>query len=305
MKKLCVIGSLNVDLTITIPRFHAPGESIIGSDFHTFTGGKGGNQAVALGRLGAEVSMVGMLGDDENGRLYLRKLAAERVDASLVGVSSVPTGVALIEVDASSGDNRIAVAAGANNEISRAHIDRVWSQMLACDVFLLQLEMPMDTVCYVTERLHAAGKTVVLDPAPAQPLPETLLRCADYITPNETELSLITQQPTGTLEEIRAAAAALRARGAKAVVAKMGARGSMLFREDELYDPGFRVQAVDTTAAGDSFNAGFAYALAQGLSEARALELGNAVGALATTSMGAQAAMPGMDRARQLIAGRT
>lgn len=302
MKRLCVIGSLNVDLTITIPRFHAPGETISGTGFATYTGGKGGNQAVALGRLGADVAMAGLLGRDAHGDLYAERLKQEGVDATLIERCEQPTGVALIEVESASGNNRIALNAGANQMLNEAYIDRVLPRLLACEVFLFQLETPLEAVGYAARRLHEAGKTILLDPAPARPLSDELLRCVDYITPNETELALLTGMPTDTPERVQAAAERLLDAGARAVVAKLGARGAMLFsREEILRDDGFRVQAVDTTAAGDSFNAGFACALARGMNRREALRLANAVGALSTTAMGAQAAMPSLEGALALI----
>lgn len=306
MKKLCVIGSLNVDLTITIPRFHAPGETITGSGFATYTGGKGGNQAVALGRLGADVAMCGMVGDDANGRMYLNTLARERVDTSLIGQSeNQPTGVALIEVESASGNNRIALNPGANHELDVAFAQRYLDRLLKYDIFLMQLEIPLETVTYLAARLHAAGKTVVLDPAPAVPLSDGLIAAADYITPNETELSILTGMPTGSREQIERAAAQLILRGSRRVVAKMGAAGALLFGEDKpLFVPGFQVNAVDTTAAGDSFNAGFAMALALGLDPLECMQTANATGALSTTRMGAQAAMPSYDDVRALVASR-
>lgn len=302
MKKLCVIGSLNIDLTITIPRFHLPGESITGSDFQTFTGGKGGNQAVALARLGADVMMSGMLGDDANGRMYLEVLRREGVNTDAVMLTKdAPTGVALIEVDQSSGDNRIAVAPGANLCADRAFADAVFEKISLCDIFLFQLEIPIDTVVLLAKRLCDAGKTIILDPAPAAPMPDELIRCVDYITPNETELSFFTSQSANDDASTERAARILLSRGAKAVIAKMGKRGAMLVSDQVLRAPGFLVRAIDTTAAGDSFNAGFAYAKAMDMAESEALRFGNAVAAISTTQMGAQAAMCTAQKAYDLM----
>ncbi|MDR3050326.1 MAG: ribokinase [Oscillospiraceae bacterium] len=303
MKRICVVGSLNVDFTIILPRFHAPGETISGSDFAVYTGGKGGNQAVALGRLGADVAMAGRIGDDENGSLYRRILRQERVRDDFVSVCDTPTGVALIEVDARTGDNRIALFSGANAQVDAAFIDRLWPALSAYDIFLMQFEIPMPTVLHAAEKIAGLGKTLIVDPAPAQPLPEALRRCAAYITPNETELALITGMPIGDQAQAQAAAQALCAQGARGVVAKLGAAGALLVTpEGAQHVPGFAVRAVDTTAAGDSFNAGFAFALAQGKSPLEATVFANAVGALSTTAMGAQAAMPSLDAALALMA---
>lgn len=296
MKRVCVIGSLNVDLTISIPYFHAPGESIIGSGFGMFAGGKGGNQAVALGRLGADAVMAGMVGNDENGRFYRNTLKRERVDDRFVSGCDTTTGVALIEVNTATGDNRIAVHMGANEKLTPTYIDSIWDELSACDIFLMQFEMPMETVIHAAKKINALGKTLILDPAPARQIPDELLPCATYITPNETELQIITGRQTENPDLIREAATLLISRGARHIVAKMGAAGAMLVTsEGAQLIPGFAVKAVDTTAAGDSFNAGLAYALSEGKPLNDAIVFANAVGAIATTSMGAQAAMPTLE----------
>ena len=294
MKKIAVVGSLNVDLTVVLPRFHKPGETITGKDFATYTGGKGGNQAVAAAKLGVQTVMIGKLGCDQNGALYREVLEGLRIDhAGVAAVKGVPSGVALIEVDETGGDNRIAVVPGANHEVTAEYVSALLPTLLTCDMVLLQLEIPMETVIYVAQEMFAAGKCVVLDPAPAVPLPQELLASVSYLTPNETELHILTGMPTGTQEEVECAAKTLIAKGVGCVAAKLGARGAMLVTEGETtVVKGFAVQAVDTTAAGDSFNAGFAVALLDGEPPQRAIRFANAVAAISTTSMGAQGAMP-------------
>ncbi|MBQ8654989.1 MAG: ribokinase [Clostridia bacterium] len=302
VKTICVAGSLNVDLTISLPRFHQPGETITGTSFCTYTGGKGGNQAIAAARLGAQVMMTACVGRDSHGDMYLETLAREGVDTSCVRrAEEEATGVALIEVDAS-GENRIAIAPGANACVDRAWIDRCEEDMARCGCCLLQLEIPMDTVLHTAERMHRRGVTVILDPAPAVPLPDELCRYVDLLTPNETELALLTGMSAGTDDQVLEAARTLLARGVKAVAAKLGSRGCMYVDQERVIRAeGFRVDAVDTTAAGDSFNAGLAVGLAQGLPMAEALRLANAVGALSTTGFGAQGAMPAMAQAKELM----
>ncbi|MEG1516620.1 MAG: ribokinase, partial [Clostridia bacterium] len=305
VQNIGVIGSLNVDLSIRLPRFHAPGETITGETFDTYAGGKGGNQAVAAAKLGVPVMMVGRLGEDQNGAFYQGVLTREQVDFSCVEtVPCVPSGVALIEVDAC-GENRIAIVPGANAWVDRAQIDRVLPKLKDCGIFLFQLEIPMDTVCYAARLLHAAGRQVMLDPAPAVPLPAQLYQVVDYITPNATELALLTGCPTGTMCEAEAAARILLARGTRAVVAKLGAQGCLYVdAEHTIISPGYRVDVADTTAAGDSFNAGLAVALTQSdLSLTDALHFANAVGALSTTKSGAQSAMPTMAQVKQFMKG--
>ena len=302
MKRICVIGSLNVDLTVRLPRFHQPGETIIGSAFGQYAGGKGGNQAVAAARLGAKTLMVGKLGNDANGELYRSVLAENRVDDSGVETAlGVPSGIALIEVD-DSGENRIAIVQGTNGLVDRAQVDRLTPLMSTYDIFLLQLEIPMDTVLYTVKKLHALGKTVILDPAPAAPLPDGLLEAVDYLTPNVLELSMLSGMPVETIEGVISAGKFLVREGAHAVLIKVGANGSVYIDEDQVISvPGFAVNAVDTTAAGDCFNAAFACALARGVKLHDAMMMANAAGALSTTRAGAQVAMPSMEQVERLM----
>lgn len=301
MKRLCVIGSLNVDLTIRLPRFHLPGETITGQTFDSYPGGKGGNQAVAAACLEGDVLMVGKLGDDQQGAFYREVLRERGVDASGVKTVEGSSGVALIEVDAS-GENRICLVPGANALVDRAQIDTLLPSLLLRDIFLFQLEIPLDTVCYAAQRLFEAGKTVILDPAPAIPLPDGLLGCASYVAPNETELSLLTGMSTATDEEVVAAARCLLARGAGAVLAKLGPRGVIYVdREQVLSVPGFQVPVADTTAAGDTFCAAFAVALSKDLPLEQGLRIANAAAALSTTGAGAQQAMPTLAQVQALL----
>jgi ribokinase len=207
------------------------------------------------------------------------------------GISS---GIAVIEVD-SSGENNIIIIPGANSRLETDFIDRGWKHIEDRDIFLLQLEIPVDTVFYTMKRLKEAGKTVILDPAPARMLPDDIYHSMDYITPNETEIEILTGIEIKGEDDMKKAADILLDRGVGTVVAKAGKDGAYLInRHDFLHIPGFRVSAVDTTAAGDSFNAGFAYALSAGYEITECIRIANAVGALSTTSMGAQGAMPSL-----------
>lgn len=293
-KSIAIIGSMNVDLVSRVPRFLLPGETLQGLDFHIYPGGKGGNQAVAAARLTSGVVMLGKLGDDANSQLYRQVFRDNGIISDCVEThAGINTGTAVIEVDTSTGDNRIVYIPGANSFVDRAQVDRHWERLTRCDIFLLQLEIPMDTVRYAIDRLCRAGKTVILDPAPAVALPEGLLGQCDVVTPNEVELALLTGLPAGTPEQMLAAGRQLLKRGVKNVVIKAGRQGAYLVnQETERLFPGFAVKAVDTTAAGDSFNAGLAAALAQGRTLPEAVPYANAVGALSTTAAGAQGAMP-------------
>lgn len=295
MKKICVIGSLNVDLVATVDRFPKPGETITGKEFATYAGGKGGNQAVALGRLGADVLMVGKLGNDFFGEQYLKNLKENGV--ALDGIrmeKGVSTGIAMIEVD-SAGENHIVIVPGANGKVDRDFVDENWPLIEQRDIFLFQLEIPLDTVLYAVKKLKKAGKTIILDPAPAMILPDDIFVNIDYITPNETELETMTRIRIKDVDDLKEAGQWLVKKGVKNVIAKAGKRGAYLITSDDfVHVPGFNVSAVDTTAAGDAFNGGFALALAHGKGVIEGIRLANAVGAISTTAKGAQSAMPSL-----------
>lgn len=302
MKKICVFGSLNIDMTIFVPHFNAPGETLTGTGMSIFTGGKGGNQAVACARLGAPVKMIGCLGDDANGGMYCDTLVKEGVDVSgLRRCENITSGIAFIEV-VPEGENRIALAVGANGLLTPEVARDSEAAIAECGVYMTQLENPLEAIMEGMRIAHDHGVTVVLDPAPARPLPDQIFGLCDIVTPNETELNILTGMPTDTVDEAVAAARSLIARGAKLVLNKRGAAGVLLVTADECrMIPGFKVEAVDTTAAGDSFNAGLAVGLADGLAIDDAIRLANATGAISTTRLGAQPAMPTREQAEALI----
>lgn len=302
MKKICVFGSLNVDMTLFVPRFNQPGETLTGTGMSIFTGGKGGNQAVACARLGAPIKMIGCLGDDANGKMYYDVLKREGVDVSgLVVCENMTSGVAFIEV-VPEGENRIALSVGANGQVTPEMARASEAAIAECGVYLTQLENPLEAIIEGMRVAHEHGLKVILDPAPARPLPDEIFALCDYVTPNETELNILTGMPTDTAQQAVEAAQALIARGAKTVLNKRGAEGVLLVTaQGHRLIHGFKVNAVDTTAAGDSFNAGFAVGLAEGMADADAIRLANAVGAISTTQLGAQAAMPSRAQAQALI----
>ncbi len=301
MKKIAVIGSLNVDLVSRVPHFTQPGESLRGLSYHTFMGGKGGNQAVAAARLVPGVKMLGMLGDDQNGLAYHRYMQEQGVDNQAIGIAQdTNTGTAVIEVDDSSGDNRIVYHPGANLLLDDKQMARHLDHVMDCHIFLFQLEIPLGTVERTMRTLQEAGKTVILDPAPAAPLSPAFLAGASFVTPNETELSILTGLPTQTPDQMYLAGEKLLGLGARGVIIKAGKRGAFFVGPNQRFHAeGFVVKAVDTTAAGDSFNAGFAVALSRGEALPQAIGYANAVAALSTLGAGAQPAMP---NARQVEA---
>jgi ribokinase len=293
MKNLCVIGSLNMDLVTTVDNFPKPGETIFGDSFKTFPGGKGANQAIALGRLGADVLMVGKVGEDIYGTQYLEVLKNNNVRKECTQIEKgISTGVAVIQVN-SRGENNIVVVPGANAEVDIRYIESKWSIIEKADIFLFQLEIPMITVIDTMKKLKSQGKIIILDPAPATKLPDEIFKYIDYITPNETEIETLAEKKIESEEDLKVAAHILLDKGVKAVIAKLGSKGACIIKKDEYVKiPGFKVVTIDTTAAGDSFNAGFAFALAEEKTLEECVEFGNAVGAISTTALGAQEAMP-------------
>lgn len=302
MKKLCVIGSLNMDLVLRINNFPKPGETILGESFNTFPGGKGGNQAVALGRLGADVIMVGKIGEDIYGEMYIEILKNNNVKQDGVDMEKgESSGVAIIQVN-DKGENNIVVVSGANGKVDIKYIENKWNLIKEADIFLFQLEIPIETVIYTVKKLKLLGKTIILDPAPAIELPDELFQCIDYITPNERELETLTGKSIGSEEELKKAASLLISKGVKVIVSKLGDKGAAVINNDGFVKiDGFKVKAIDTTAAGDSFNAGFAFALAEGKELKECVRFANAVGAISTTALGAQEAMPTYELVNKLL----
>jgi len=301
--RITVVGSLNMDLVVRSPRIPQPGETIIGHGFHTVPGGKGANQAIAAARLGAQVSMVGRVGDDAFGEALLGNLAAAGVAHAWVWrTPATATGVALITVD-DAGQNSIVVASGANMRLTPADVEAAEDAIAQAEVVLLQLENPVEAVLRAAQIARARGKTVVLNPAPARPLPAELPALVDVLVPNESETALLTGLPVADIESAQRAALRLLESGIGTVILTLGERGALLAHagRSERF-PAFQVTPVDTTAAGDAFVGGFAVALAEGRTLAEAVRWGNAAGGLAATQLGAQTSLPTRAALERLLA---
>lgn len=300
--RVVVVGSLNTDLVFRAPRLLAPGETLTGTGFDEFAGGKGLNQAVAAARLGAQVSMVGRVGTDGYGDRLMGTLKEAGIAAGSVQRDPAGTGLAVIMVSESTGENIIGILPRANGNLSIADVQAAADLIADADVLLLQLEVPLSTSQCAAEIARAHGTRVVLNPAPAQPLSRELLSLCDLVTPNEGEATRLTGVDVVDDAGIRAAAEALRGQGARAVAMTLGARGVYALTEDgELRVPTFSVKVVDTTAAGDAFSGGLAYGLASDLSLAESLTWGCAAGALACTRLGAVPSLPRHAEALELL----
>lgn len=291
---MIVFGSINMDLVARVPRLPAPGETLIGHNFSTVSGGKGANQAVAVARLGIPTSMVGRVGGDDFGEDLLTSLQANGVQTDGVLVEqSARSGVAMIAVD-DRGENHIIVIPEANGRINEEDVERLARYLPGSAALLLQFEIPLLAVQAAAQAAQEAGVRVVLDPAPARTdLPTDLYPLVDIITPNAVEAEQLVGFPINNPESAAQAANVLRQRGVNTVVIKLGAQGVFCTTADEsFFIPAFSVQAVDTVAAGDAFNGGLAAALAEGLPLRQSIVWGAAAGALAATKAGAQTSMP-------------
>ena len=299
---IVVFGSINMDLVARTHRLPNPGETLTGNSFQTIPGGKGANQAVACARLGAETYMVGRVGGDVFGKNLKDELEKAGVDHQNVVVDSdTSSGVALIAVE-DSAENFIIVIPGANGQIENHDLQRLEDVLTRSKVLLLQLEIPMEMVVSAARLAKEKELRVILDPAPAQTLPEEIYPLLDIITPNETETELLVGFPIQTKEDAANAAKILRGRGVSHVIIKMGSRGAYALMDDqeEFFKP-FQVTPVDTVAAGDAFNGALAVALSENLPVEKAIQWGMAGGALSVTKEGAQPAMPERNELKALL----
>ena len=285
---IVVVGSLNMDLVVRTPRHPRIGETIIGSDFRTYPGGKGANQAVAAARLGGKVKMVGRVGQDDFGQALLGNVAQNGVDTTFIQRDQeAATGVALITVDAS-GQNTIVVASGANARLMPEDISSAQEAFIGAAVLVLQLECPLPAVARAIEIACQSGVRVVLNPAPAQPLQSELLASVDYLIPNQTELALLSGRQS--LDE---GIGVLQEWGVRNLIVTLGEQGVLIVEDGrQTRLAAHPVQVVDTTAAGDAFVGAFVVALKEGVSTQEAASWGNAAGALVVTRAGAQPSLP-------------
>ena len=306
MPYVIVVGSANYDLTVRLERLPAPGETVTGGEIYASFGGKGANQAVGARRAGAEVSFIARVGQDEHGEAIVRNLLHCGLDTDgVVRDNDRPSGTALIMVDWQ-GRNMIAVAPGSNAYLTADDVRGMERRIAQARTVLVQLEIPIQTVAATLAMAKAHGLRTILDPAPARPLPNEILRLVDILTPNEVEAELLTGYAAGDEEGAGRAARDLLDRGCGEVLVTLGARGVLWAHPDgvELFPP-LPVVAVDSTAAGDSFNGALGCALAEGRAMREAIRFASAAGALAVTHRGAQTSLPTREEIERLLAQHT
>lgn len=293
MEKIVVIGSANTDLIVQADRIPKPGETVLGGEFRMVSGGKGANQAVTVARLGGDACFVARVGNDLFGDELMARYAAERMDTShIIRDPSAATGIALVSVDAQA-ENCIVVAPGANGCLSKADIDRVLPVLAGAGYLLIQFEIPLDVVEYAIKTAAAAGLKVILNPAPAALLDESCFKYIYAITPNETECALMTGIEIRSDADVSAAADILLRKGVGNVIITCGSRGAMIHSKgftDRI--PACKVDAVDTTAAGDVFNGALTVALAEGKTLSEAARFATCAAAVSVTRLGAQSSIP-------------
>ncbi|SKA77757.1 ribokinase [Caloramator quimbayensis] len=297
MFDICVLGSLNMDLVINVEKIPAIGETILAQDFKKVPGGKGANQAVAAARLKNRVVMLGCVGNDDNGNILVENMKKDGIETKYIKtIKDIPTGIALITVD-SLGNNTISVYAGANMNIKEDDIDSLKDVIINSNIIIAQFETPVETTIKAFKLAKEHGKITILNPAPARRIPNELIKLSDIIVPNETETEIITGINPADDEKIKTAAKSIIDKGAEFVIITLGSRGAAIVSKDNYEEiAAYKVDAVDTTAAGDSFIGGIASFLSKkGLSFdilCSAVKFANKVSAIAVTRQGAQSSLP-------------
>lgn len=300
--KLTVLGSINADHILNLAQFPRPGETVIGKQYQVAFGGKGANQAVAAGRSGADIAFIACVGEDDIGERIRQQLADDRIDVSPVNaVAGESTGVALIFVNGE-GENTIGIYAGANAALTPEYVLQHQQVIADADALLMQLESPLESVLAAARIAHQHQTRVILNPAPAATLSDELLSLVDMITPNETEAQILTGVTVNTEEDAARAAGILHQKGIDTVLITLGSRGVWLSEQGNGQRiPGFRVEAVDTIAAGDTFNGAFITALLEEKSIAEAVRFAHAAAAIAVTRRGAQPSVPWREEIDQFL----
>ena len=298
MKKVVVIGSSNTDMVVSSPKIPTPGETVMGNEFDIFPGGKGANQAVSAARAKGKVSFIAKVGNDDFGRNAIAGYKADHIDTDHIFIDPIkPTGIAVIIVEKNTGQNSIVVASGANGNLCVSEIKEVEEIITAADVVLIQLEIPLEVVHYCLKICNQNGVKTILNPAPAKSLSDEILNLVDIITPNESEIQILTGINPDEASEVKNAAASLLEKVNDTVIVTLGAKGVYFVSKngDEGFVATTRVEAVDTTAAGDVFNGYLATSIASGKNYRNAIDLANKAAAISVTRKGAQPSIPTLD----------
>ncbi|GMM88923.1 ribokinase [Vibrio fortis] len=296
MTQLIVLGSVNADHVLQVPSFPRPGETLIGGNYQVIPGGKGANQAVAAARLNADIGFIACVGDDPFGINIRQDFEKDGINIDGVIVAeNTPTGIAMIQVSAT-GENSICLSAEANDKLDCAQIEPHLDKIRGAKYLLTQLETPIEGIEYAAKVARESGTKVILNPAPARPLSNELLACVDVITPNETEAEVLTGVTVSDDVSAHQAALALHDKGIKTVMITLGAKGVWLSHSGEGNQgeliPGFRVEATDTTAAGDTFNGALVTGLLEEMPLEKAIKFAHAAAAISVTRFGAQTSIP-------------
>lgn len=293
MKKIIVIGSSNVDMVVRTSHLPAPGETILGGEFFMNQGGKGANQAVAIKRLGGNLIFMAKLGNDVLGRQSVGYFKKEGIDTRYIALDEdSASGVALISVD-DHAENSIVVASGANMLLNEQDVDKMLEEMCEGDILLMQLEIPLQTVEYAARKAFGKGVKVVLNPAPARSLPKELFRHLYMVTPNRIEAEMLTGIKIANDADVEKVAEKICAMGVKNVIITLGSKGCLIREEGVSYRiDAFKVEPVDTTAAGDTFNGALCVGLSEGMDLKQAAVMASKASSIAVTRMGAQSSIP-------------
>ncbi|CEI72296.1 ribokinase [Romboutsia hominis] len=292
MKNICVIGSLNMDLVVNVEKMPKAGQTLLGSNFKEVPGGKGANQAVAMARLNGNVTMIGKVGNDSFGETLVNSLKKDNVNTDYIQVEKGPSGVALITVDKNA-QNSIVVAPGANYKLTKEDIDKNIDAIKNSDIVVVQLETPLETIKYALKKAKELGKYTILNPAPAVVLEDGIIENVDLLTPNETELEIISGKSISNEDDINECAQIMINKGVKELIVTLGSKGSLYInKETSMFKKAYKVEAIDTTAAGDSYTGALAVAISIGKDMEYAMDFASKVGALSVMKEGAQSSLP-------------
>lgn len=292
--KICVIGSLNMDLVVNVDDMPKKGQTIIGGNFRQIPGGKGGNQAVAASRLGGDVFMIGKVGNDGFGESLVKQLKIDNINTDYIQVEDCSSGVALITVDKNA-ENSIVVSPGANFKLTKENIDKSIDAIKQSNTVVLQLETPIDTISYALKVSKELGKFTILNPAPAVLLDDEIIKNVDLLTPNETELEILSGIKINNEEDIKKAANIMMDKGVKQLIVTLGSKGCLYLDKNTMtFKKSYKVDAIDTTAAGDTFTGALCVALSQNKSIDDAMDFASKAAAISVTRVGAQTAIPNL-----------